>query len=107
LLRAWERAVRDGASWPEWRISGGISRRDDFNFVKWVLGDTKRARRVIEAAQGEADAALELLAHRARSGKENRSPGGQLHHALLRATQDWYAALPLQLKTPRESTVVV
>jgi hypothetical protein len=89
LLRAWARAVRDGASWPEWRTPGGISRQDDFNFVKWVLGDAKRARRVIEAARGEADAALELLAQRACSGRENRSTGGQWHHAVLRAAQDW------------------
>jgi hypothetical protein len=100
LLRLWHRA---GDSWPQSRL-GGAALPGENLFLRWLLGDDARARRVIAAAQAcsedhQLNLALDTLAVRVREARLAavgpwRGPTG-FAGSILSAKRQWYCRLPV------------
>jgi hypothetical protein len=97
LLHLWHRCVEAGAAWPEHRPDlFGPRLRDDYAFLRWLIGTPERAKLVFAAAAvSGAPEALAALARRVEVSRERPSRGGQWQHGILRSRQRWCAALPL------------
>jgi hypothetical protein len=97
LLPLWHRCIEAGATWPEYRPDLFSPRsRDDYAFLRWLIGTPDRAKLVLAAAAvGGAPEALVALDRRVKVSRERPSRGGQWQHGILRSRQGWFAALPL------------
>src|SRR5262245_19775504 len=74
LLRLWHRCTEAGATWPEYRPDLFNPRsRDDYGFLRWLIGTPDRAKRVLAAAVGGAPEALAALSRRVKVCRERPS----------------------------------